>query len=162
MWQFNVWRTIDLGTHKSLGALLKAGADAGNEIAENMSDPYTLSFNVAQTMTPLELFRATIEELGFPVDGATWQEIRVKLNELDFGKCPEEAAVQLWRQYDDQPDGDMVCVVTDPLIECEHFQKLAMLVISEAGKRILTGHPGDDCYKVPGHVKLVFCHKQPA
>ena len=59
--------------------------------------------------------KARVKELGF-VDGATAWYLCEAAEERGLFPCSSEAALQLRRQYPDQPQGECLCVIVAPRI----------------------------------------------
>jgi hypothetical protein len=109
---FPVWRTVQLGTYKTASALRKA-VQRGNQISD-WAKQLLEKTTVAESPTQIELYRATVTELGFP-GGAKFADIRAKIHELGFADCPAEVGPQLRRQYTDQPMNEWVRIMLDPI-----------------------------------------------
>ena len=116
---FPVKKTIKLGTHRSPKQLCRAilGSSSpegvpckigewGNDILRRIA--------VARSMADVVLYFATVADIGFP-NGAPWSAIWSKLDELGYAKCPAEVGPQLRLQYLDQPLGEWVWVVMEPI-----------------------------------------------
>jgi len=139
---FPVWKIIKLGTHKSAGALGKA-VSRGSEISDGASDLMT-KVTVAETRCEIELYCATVTEIGFP-DGAKFADIRARLDDLGFANCPAEVGPQLRRQYRDQPPGGWVYVMMDPITDSDGFPKVFSVVRDACGLWLYSKYarPGD-------------------
>lgn len=111
---FPVWMTIQLGTHKTTDALRKA-LSRNNQISD-WAKQLLEKTTVAESPTQIELYLATVAELGFP-NGAKFAEIRAKIHELGFTDCPAEVGPQLRRQYANQPMNEWVRVMMDPITD---------------------------------------------
>lgn len=111
---FPVWRTVQLGTHKTTDALRKSVL-RGNKISD-WAKQLLEKTTVADNPTQIELYRATVAELGFP-NGAKFADIRARIHELGFADCPAEVGPQLRRQYTDQPMNEWVRVMMDPITD---------------------------------------------
>lgn len=153
-----VWKTIRVGTHKSKKDLQKVTEDEGHKFSEWAKDLFNQKkFPLATEERTIELHTATVAELGFP-KGATVKDIYAKLDQLGYGICPHETAVQLRRVYKDQPMGEWRIVVTEPVTDSD-----GDLVVLSVG-RLSDGSWVGRGYADPGDVwyadyHLVFCRK---
>lgn len=153
-----VWKTIDLGTHRTVVSLRQALLDEGNKIdpfgetnikeLKEYIDVSTSSFG------KIELFLISVAELGFPRN-AEWEEIRYRLRDFGFGECPREVGLQLRRQYIDQPVGEEVLVVTKPIQD--NFGHYYLFRCYTNDYHCLGGECGAQFYSISGKCLLVVC-----
>lgn len=115
---FPVWMTIQLGTHKTTDALRKA-LQRNSQISD-WAKQLLAKTTVAESLTQIELYRATVAELGFP-NGAKFADIRAKIHELGFADCPAEVGPQLRRQYADQPMNEWIMIMMDPITDSDGY-----------------------------------------
>jgi hypothetical protein len=152
------WMTIRCGTHKSVKDLCTAVTNEGHRINDYaLSVTKNKKFAVATEECDIELFTATVAELGFP-DGARVDAIYARLDELGFGKCPDETALQLRRAYANQPMNEWRIVISEPLTDS--YGSLKVLYVY----RHYFGSWVDSIYAYPGSawsggLRLVFRRK---
>ncbi len=109
------WRTVKLGTHKSVEALTKAIETGGSQLsnwARDISNKVTL----AKAVSEVELVTVTVAELGFP-KGATRKDIYDRAISLGLSLCPAEVGMQLRLRYEDQPKGEWLLVAMEPIAD---------------------------------------------
>jgi hypothetical protein len=153
-----VWKTITIGTHASKDELKKAVTDEGHKFAVwalGLIDAE--GFTIETTPRQIELFTATVVEIGFPKGGKV-KDIYAKLDELGFTVCPDETALQLRREYKDQPMDEWRRVVTEPKADADGDLHVLRVGRDSDGSWVswLYADPddvwGENC-------RLVFCRK---
>lgn len=153
-----VWKTITIGTHKDKDSL-KAAVEAAGHMLSDWSKGVVKNkdFAVVGEERQLDLFSCTVAELGFP-DGARVDTIYAKLDELGFGKCPDETALQLRREYTDQPMDEFRIVISEPLQGSDGDLGVLGVDRYSGGSwvRWYFARPGCVCY---ADHHLVFCRK---
>jgi hypothetical protein len=110
-WQ--VWKTIEIGTHGSIEALKKAIEGSGGEIdgfARNMFEKVRL----AKHITKLELVKVTPLQLGCK-NNVQYQTIMKAGLSKGLELCPAEVGPQLHRQYADMPEAECIHVAMEPI-----------------------------------------------
>lgn len=152
---FPVWKTIKLGTHRSVDALQRA-VSKGNRIS-NWAYDLMEKISVFDKLTEIGLYRATVAEIGFP-DGAKFADIRAKLHELGFTDCPAEVGPQLRRQYPDQPLGEWARIMMDPITDSYGYLKVFHVGHFDNGRWLYSSYAyPEDFYD--GHKVWVFARK---
>lgn len=112
---FPLWKTIKLGTHKSVKALKGAITDAGQQISNWSNDIMgKRAFALASEETEVDLATATVAELGF-TDAARYDAICARIRELGYDLCPAEVGPQLRRQYTDQPLNEWLVIAMEAI-----------------------------------------------
>ncbi len=107
--RITVWKTIELGTYRSDDALLAA-------IRKNGMEGWAPEFKVAKSKTTIALARVSGKQLGLnPDDSYTWDEILEKGKLLGLVPCPAEAGPQLRLQYPNQPEGEILAIMMEPV-----------------------------------------------
>ena len=109
--EFKTWKTIKLGTYKSIGLLRKA-LEAGKFRIGDYAAQILPKTILCDTETELELVRITVGELGF-AGGATRREIYERAIELGLALCPAEVGPQLRLQYADQPMNEWLVIAME-------------------------------------------------
>lgn len=110
-----VWRTIKLGTYKSVKTLRMALERADNRVSDWATDILAKpAFTVASEVTEVDLVILSVEELGFK-EGACYKDIYARAKELGLELCPAEVGPQLRLQYPDQTPGEWLRVAMEPI-----------------------------------------------
>lgn len=110
---FPIFRTIQIGTHSFIGSLRRKIEKNGHSIdclGNDILDRITL----APTRTTLNLVVVSNADLGFP-SGAKLEDTCVRAKERGLDYCPAETGPQLRYQYSDQPMGESLFIVMDPI-----------------------------------------------
>lgn len=138
--EFPLLRRIWLGTHpmpELLTGLGKKVSGWGRQIA--------LKSPVSPKKVEIDLYSATVAELGFK-DNATWQQVRDRILNLGYRSCPPEAGPQLRRQYEDQPNGEYLWLVMEPIADADAVLSVFYVFCgNESGAWLSAGdgHPKD-------------------
>jgi len=113
---FLIWKTIKLGTYKNVDALRNSIKSDGNiEISDWANDILGKpAFTVAGAEEEIRLVNVSVADLGFK-NGATYKDICAKAKELGLELCPNEVGPQLRLQYKDQPKGEYLRIVMEPI-----------------------------------------------
>jgi hypothetical protein len=111
-----IWRTVTLGTYKTIDALRDA-LDAkrihvGDRADEILGRP---AFNLSKMRRDARLVVLAVSELGFEEEGASLAEIYARARQLGFELCPAEVAPQLRLQYLNQPLGEFLHIAMAPI-----------------------------------------------
>lgn len=153
---------ITVGTHATKDELKKAVTDEGHEFSTSALGLIdTDGFTIETTLRQIGLFTATVAEIGF-LKGGEVEYVYAKLDELGYGVCPDETALQLRREYKDQPieDDDYDCleVVTEPKADANGRDSMLRVVRHSHGSwvRWASAYP---CRKLDADIRLVFCLK---
>lgn len=110
------WKTIELCTCNSPNALRKELIDAGFRIGE-WGDDILKRIKVVGKKVSLDLYLFTVGELCGK--NSPWKDIWAKLDELGFAKVPAETGAELRKQYPDQPVGEWVWIVMEPITDSD-------------------------------------------
>ncbi|MCR4278082.1 MAG: hypothetical protein NUV80_05150 [Candidatus Berkelbacteria bacterium] len=152
------WKTITVGTHPNKKDLQKTVETEGHKLSDWAKEVVKNKlFTVETEERKLDLYTATVAELGFP-NGAKVSDIYAKLDEFGFGKCPDETALQLRREYTDQPMDEWRIVVSEPLADA-YGDLIVLSVVRYSYGSWVYGN-----YAIPdivwsGYYRLVFCRK---
>jgi len=153
-----VWKTIQLGTHKSNEALRQALDDdeyirifdeGGDE------DDILKRITVAPQPTEIKLVVVTIAQLGFP-NGATRAQIYKKALSLSLQLCPAEVGPQLRLQYMDQPIWEYIIVGMEPISFSDGRPRMLGVVNGPIGHG-LYGYDGSASHFWTNRYRWVFC-----
>jgi ABC-type transport system substrate-binding protein len=137
--EFKTWKTIKLGTYKSIGDLSKALTNKGFRIGDNT--PQILKRTViAQTPIKIELVLVTVAELGF--DKETLRDaIYDRAKELGLDLVPAEVGPQLRLAYTEQLQDEGICMAMEPLTDSDGILRVFSVVHRDDG-RWLDGYYG--------------------
>lgn len=159
--KFDIWKTINLGTHKSADDFRKALKKSGNKIYDWADDILgTSDFNkrIAQTEKEIDLVIVTVEELGFK-DSATRKEIYDRAIELGLKLCPAEVGPQLRLQYEDQPNGEYLHISMEPITDSGGDLGVFGVEHGDGGRWLDAYYgPPDDVWRSDG--RWVFVHSK--
>lgn len=137
-----VWKTIQLGTHRSVEDLGRAIQKSGFRISLSAGG-ILKKVIVAPELTEVELVTISLYgNLGYLV--STLQRIYDSARRLGLGLCPAEVGPQLRLQYADQPDEDALMIAMDPLMDRTGFQRIFRVAHDY---RYMFG-PGDKLFRV--------------
>jgi hypothetical protein len=111
-----VWKTITIGTYRSVGELRDALRAAHIWIGDVATEALDLpALALAETETEIDLAVIPVEQLGFGASGATLGDIQERAKRRGLVLCPAEVALQLRLQYRRQPVGEFLLVAMEPL-----------------------------------------------
>ena len=144
--QFPTWRTIKLGTHKSVKSLVEAIEAKGFKIgdwARNIAKNVTL----AEKMTEVELVVVTGHDVGLEGNYTTIQMFTAAAAH-GLSKCPAEVGLQLRLQYDDQPNNEWLLIAMEPIADSDCGLNVFNVAHIGFGCWLRTnyGHPGNVCF----------------
>ena len=112
---FQIWKTIKLGTCSSADVLSQALQVGDFRIGDRGKDILGKpAFKVSPKETSIELVNISVAELGFK-DGATRKDIYERAISLGLELCPNEVGPQLRLQYKDQPGGEWLRIAMEPI-----------------------------------------------
>lgn len=155
-----VWKTIKLGTGPKTGNdFKKAIKDAGMRISDYANDILGKSaFKVSETEHEVDLVNMSVAELGFK-DGARYDRICAKAQELGLELCPAEVGPQLRLQYEGQPMNEWVIVAMEAITGSNGRLRVFRVVRSDDGTW-LYGHYGDPDYVWNADSRFVFVRRK--
>jgi hypothetical protein len=149
--EFPVWKTIKLGTHKSVDDLRKSLKDNENRISGWGNE-------ILSKTALAVLHTATVKELTGK-ELATNREINEAIRLKGYDLCPAEVGPQLRLQYPDRPKGEWLRVAMEP-ISGSGGGLLIFSVDHDGGGRWLhgyIGHPDDEWF---GGERFVFASRK--
>lgn len=153
-----VWKIVTVGTHASKDDLKKAVTDEGHKFSDwALGLINTDGFTIETTPRQIGLFTATVAEIGFPKGGKV-KDIYAKLDELGFTVCPDDTALQLRREYKDQPMDEWRRVVTEPKADADGDLTVLDVGRNSRGSWVSWGYAFPD-NEWPAGRRLVFCRK---
>jgi hypothetical protein len=111
-----IWRTVTLGTYKTVDALRDA-LDAKRIHVGNRADEILgrAAFNLSKMRRDARLVILAVSELGFEEEGASLDDIYACARQLGFELCPAEVGPQLRLQYLNQPLGEFLHIAMAPI-----------------------------------------------
>jgi hypothetical protein len=114
--QFQIWRTITLGTYKGVDAYRDALDSAririGDSADEILGRP---AFPYARTKTGVELAVLSAADLGVESDQSSLAEVYQRAREAGLELCPAEVGPQLRSDYRNQPLGEALDIAMEPV-----------------------------------------------
>jgi hypothetical protein len=111
--EFATWKTVKLGTHKSVKDLSKALTSNGFRISDWAGDILKKT-TLASAETEIELVLVTVSGLGFTK--ATRRDVIYdRARELGLDLVPAEVGPQLRLQYTDQPLNEWMVMAMEPI-----------------------------------------------
>jgi len=166
-----VWRTVALGTYRSVNVLREAldttqcglaepTASAGprtprcvlgESAAEAIGRP---AFSLSRTRSEINLAVVTVSQLGFP-EGASLADVYARARQIGLELCPAEVGPLLRLQYLDQPLGEFLHVAMKPIAAYGGGLVDFTLANTGAGLTLLGGDGRPDLVMHPG-VRFVF------
>jgi hypothetical protein len=153
------WMTLTVGTHATKNNLRKAVTDEGHKLCFwAMEFVDNKEFAVETTEREVELFKATLAELGLPNETLA-KKVHEKLDELGFTMCPDETALQLRRAYKDQPLYEAIIVVSEPRASADGIPKVLLVERSPNGSEVSCMYAFPTGIWWGGSKPLVFCRK---
>lgn len=153
-----VWRTVEIGRHKSAEAML-AALDAADCRATDWARDILAKTSFAQELQTLELVSVTVEGLGFP-QGATRKEIYDAAVAAGLRLCPAEVGPALREQYADQLMDEWRLIAMDPITDSGGHLGVFNVERSAGGRWLNAdrGHP--DSRWAPGRRWVFLRRKQ--
>ena len=146
------WKTIQLGTYKSVEGLRIALLDAGYNIRPRGGD-ILKRVVLATEPTEVALVRATVAELGFP-EGASRERIYEAGLKRGWQLCPAEVGPQLLLQYSGQPDDEEDIIAMEPIVDSYGTPRVFDVFLDDDGPRL--GGRRHPPYAWYGRHRLVF------
>jgi len=117
--EWEVWKTIQLGTHKNSKELIEAMESDGSRVSDLSRNIMGKSnFTVASEQTDIQLVKVSVAELGFPT-GARRDAIYERAQQLGLSLVPAEVGPQFRRQYKDQPNGEWLLTAMEPIADSD-------------------------------------------
>ena len=169
-----VWKTIRLGTIRSIIALREAlesngcgsaivavagtsdgpschlGDDANEALGQR-------AFRLSARVRTIGLVQASAADLGFPAAARpSLTEIYARAERAGLAVCPAEVGPQLRLQYLDQPLGEFLPIAMLPIANYAG-QPILFLVGNGGAGLLLAGRNGALDARIPGVTEFVFC-----
>lgn len=122
--RFPIWKTIEVGSLRGVRAIRKVLGYANCKVSDLADDILNKpAFKVATEKREIDLVVASVSEIGF-VNGAHWIDVCKRAFKYDMDICPAEVGPQLRIQYNDQPIGERLRIVMQPIEGTESFGRV--------------------------------------
>jgi len=145
---FPTWKTITLGTHKSV-ADLRTALEQGNFKVGDWASQILAKVTLASQETTIELVRVTGAQLGQTAN-ETLGQICVRAKKYGLARCPAEVGPQLRHQYNDQPIGEVVWVAMDSIAGSYGSPRVFCVERDEDDQWLRTNDADPGCVWDPG------------
>lgn len=111
---FEIWKTVGLGGIASeICRILKTRSyDMESDTERFLCSP---AFSVSSEKTRVKLVLVSLAELGFKKVPVEYKDLCMHAKKLGLEPCPIEVGPQLRLQYHDQPKGEKIIVITQPV-----------------------------------------------
>ena len=119
---FKIWKSIIIGNSLTAKKFLKIFKGKIGDWASYIFGKVEFS----KQETRLNLVRLSVADLGFP-NGATYEKICARAQELGLKLCPAEVGPQLRLQYPDQPSDEWLRIAMEPMKTLEGYLRLFTL-----------------------------------
>lgn len=111
--QFPIWKTVTIGTHRSI-ADLRTALDRADVRLSWYTDYFLDRTYLYRRPMVIDLVKLSVADLGFQA-GATRQEIYARARERGLELCPREVGPALRLTYMDQPMDDWLIIGMEPI-----------------------------------------------
>lgn len=135
------WRTATLGLHKTVAKYRQALKDGGFKV-RRWADDLLEKTPFATTVIPVNLYCVTGHDLGFTTIYTTAQFFEA-VKSHGFTKLPAETGPALRLDYNNQPDGEIIHVGMEPILDSDN--NLYVFIVGHDGR----GQWLDTCYAGP-------------
>lgn len=136
--EFPTWKTIKLGTQKSVKDLTKALTDDGFRISDWAGD-ILKKITLADAETEIELVLVSVADLGF--SKATRRDaIYDRAKEFGLDLVPTEVGPQLRLQYTDQPLNEWMVMAMEPIMDSDGDQHVFRVAHDDDGRWLYSGN----------------------
>jgi hypothetical protein len=142
--EFATWKTIKIGTEKSVKDLSKALTDGGFRIGDYAAQIFKKTA-IAETETEIELVLVTVAELGF-TKATRRDAIYNRVKELGLDLVPAEVGPQLRLAYTDQPLNEWMVMGMEPIADSDGYLHVFSVEHDVDGRWLRTryGSPGHE------------------
>jgi hypothetical protein len=140
--EFATWKTIKIGTQKSVKDLTKALTGNGFRISDWAGD-ILKKITLADAETEIELVLVSVADLGF-TKATRRDAIYDRAKELGLDLVPAEAGPQLRLQYTDQPMNEWMLMAMEPITDSDGAPYVFSVGRHDDGRwlRSSDGNPG--------------------
>lgn len=160
--KFPVWKTIQIGTHQTVASLIEAARKTGVEVSDSMR---MVSLVLAPHPQEISLVKVRRKDLSGK-SRLGYHKMYDRGMNLGLKPCPDEVALQLCRQYPEQPLGEVLWFATEEEYNNVDMHNPSHWVVGRGDhsvrwcrKRDVSGYGRGD---TPGHSwrashRMVFC-----
>lgn len=144
------WGPIDLDTIRDSDAFYKALKRSGLKVSQWAKDILgkpAFRLRMASEKKEINLVRVSVADLGFP-NGAHHLDICNRAFKFNMRFCPAEVGPQLRLQYHDQPVGEKLRIIMEPIEGSEHLGRIDSFVFFVEHKK--DEGPSLNAYAVSG------------
>jgi hypothetical protein len=153
---FPIWRTVTLGTYKTIDALRDALHAKRIHIEETVDELLSRrAFNLSKTRRDARLVVLAVSELGFEEEGVSLADISARARQLGFELCPAAVGPQLWLQYLNRPLGEFLHIAMAPIARYGG-EPADFTVANGGGGLILIAGDAHPKFVMPSTMRFVF------
>jgi hypothetical protein len=153
---FQIWRTITLGTYKSVNAyrraLDSAGIKIGDAADEILGRP---GFPYGTMKTDVELVLVSAADLGLETESSL-ADVYKRARQVGLQLCPAEVGPQLRLDYRNQPRGEALTIAMEPIATYNGEPTILALANFAPSGLLLIGSNGRSEFIVPSTFRFVF------
>lgn len=152
------WKTVQLGLHKSPNEYC-AAIDKTERVVSEWGFELLQKVSCSQEQTEVDLVVLSAGGLYPGDEDVRYRDICLKAADLNLELCPAEVGPALSLQYDDQPQGEVLLVAMEPIIDLGGYPH--MFEIEHDGSGLWLG--GDYCYLngfCPADTPFVFVRRK--
>lgn len=158
--EFHVWKSIKLGTGFKTAddfrrALKAEGCRIGAWGDDILGKP---AFTASDVEMTLDLVNVSVADLGFK-KGATRKDIYERALSLGLELCPAEVGPQLCLQYQDQPRGEWLLIVMEPIRDSSADLNVFSVEHNDDGRWLYGDNGYPDLFWHAGH-RWVFVRRR--
>lgn len=156
LYEFPIWKAVDLGVHHDANAVRDAFRTTPDLIhIDYWADQILNRIAFLQTDTRFNLVLTTVSDLGFGEDGASLKDIYERASRLGLALCPAELGPALRLAYLDQPLGEYLRIAMRPVARSDG--KVTDFVVAKGlAGLLLIGDDVRDDLVLAGDARMVF------
>ncbi|MBV8510947.1 MAG: hypothetical protein JOZ94_00280 [Xanthobacteraceae bacterium] len=158
-----IWKTIALGEYRDVSSLRSAFDNSpchvriGVSVDEAIGRP---TFPFAQSKVELDLVVVSVDELGFPEDGASLEAIYARALSIGLDLCPPDLGPALRLNYLDQPRGEFLHIAMRP-VALYNRDLIDFSLGNDGASLLIFGGDARSQLVLPGLVRFVFVQSRP-
>lgn len=134
--EFATWKTITIGTKKSVEDLSRTLTDNGFQSSERANDILKKT-TLASVETEIELVEVSFSDLGLK-EATSRRAVYARAKKLGLDLVPAEVGPQLRLQYADQPMGELIVMAMKSIASSDRSLRVFCLTHCEEGKPLFT------------------------
>jgi hypothetical protein len=154
------WKTINIGTHESVGmlrdTLRRQRCRIGPIVAEILDHP---NFDISRSRERVQLAALSVTELGFQGKAVSLEEIYARAIKLGYELCAAEIGPQLRLQYMNQPLGEFLHIAMQPVLT-QRGRPVILAVANGGEGLLLISSDGRPDFRPPLSTRFVFVKPQ--